>query len=80
MRSALFWAITQRAMVIPYRRFGTLYLPNFKGQESKKNNLDRLNVEPVGCPETSVKNYHYTPLNSKKSADLTRILIHSATN
>jgi hypothetical protein len=26
MRSVLFWDITQRTVVIPYRRFGTTYL------------------------------------------------------
>jgi len=25
MRTALFWVITQRVVVIPYRRFGTTY-------------------------------------------------------
>jgi hypothetical protein len=39
MRSAFFWDITQRRMVILYRRFGTTYWshlpigPIFKGQE-----------------------------------------------
>jgi len=28
MRTALFWAIVQRIVVIPYRRFGTTYLPH----------------------------------------------------
>jgi hypothetical protein len=33
MRSALFWDITQRRVVILYRRFGTTYRPHFKGQD-----------------------------------------------
>ena len=36
-RTALFWIITQRIVVIPSRRFGTTYGPIFKGQESKKD-------------------------------------------
>jgi len=32
MSSALFWDITQRVVVIPYRRFATRYGPIFKGQ------------------------------------------------
>jgi hypothetical protein len=36
LRTALFWVITQRVMVIPYRRFGTTCLLQLKGQESKK--------------------------------------------
>jgi len=30
LRTALFWVITQRVAVIPYRRFGTTYLYHFK--------------------------------------------------
>jgi hypothetical protein len=47
LRTVLFWAITERVVTIPYRRFGTAYRyqlivsrihigPNFKGQEYKK--------------------------------------------
>jgi len=38
LRTALFWAVTQRVMVIPYRRFGTTYRSHFHAsgfQESK---------------------------------------------
>ena len=35
-RAAFFWVITQRAMTISYRRFGTSCRSHFKGQESKK--------------------------------------------
>jgi len=38
MRTALFWAVTQRALVIPYRRFDSI----FKGQESPEDGTDRL--------------------------------------
>jgi len=41
MRTALFWVITLRIVVILYLRFGTI----------KK--------EPIGCPETSVRNDYY---------------------
>ena len=37
LRFALFWHIRQRRVVIPYRRFGTTYPPQF--QESKRNSL-----------------------------------------
>ena len=42
MRSALFWDITQCTAAIPYRDFGTT----------------SLKAGAVGCPETSVCNYH----------------------
>ena len=47
-RSALYWNINQRIVVIPYRRFGTSWIswPLKMGQ--------------IGCPETSERNYHYT--------------------
>jgi hypothetical protein len=38
MRAVLFWFITQRIVVIPYRRFGTTY----RSLESPENVSDRL--------------------------------------
>lgn len=38
---SFFWEITQRRVVITYRRFGAT-----------------LKMEPISCPETSVRNYH----------------------
>jgi hypothetical protein len=53
MRTALFWDITQRVLVVPYRRFGTTY-------QSHLQDSWHLRMEPVGCPETSVRNYHHS--------------------
>ena len=54
VRTALFWAITQRIVVIPYRRFGTTHRSLLQGWRK---------VHPwrwdIVCPETSVRNYHY---------------------
>jgi len=70
--AALFWAITQRLVVIPYRRCGTTYrshLPVSRIQEERKIFfllfLDSwpLKKEPTGCPETCGRNYHYTLCN-----------------
>jgi hypothetical protein len=55
VRSVIIWDITQRKLVIPYRRFGTTYrfhLPRVK-------NL-LLKMEPIGCPETSAQDYNCT--------------------
>jgi hypothetical protein len=41
-----------------YFRFGTTYRSHFKDQESKKG--------PIGCPETSVRNYHYPLRNNSE--------------
>jgi len=32
MKTALFWVITHRVVVISYRRFGTTYRFHFRGQ------------------------------------------------
>jgi len=55
LRSALFWHCTQRMVVIPYRRI---------------LDLSTLGGGPIGCPETSVRNYHLRYVLSQKSADL----------
>jgi hypothetical protein len=47
MRTAFFWAITQRVVVISYRRFGTR----------------PLKMGPIGCPKISARIYHYTLRN-----------------
>jgi hypothetical protein len=63
-RSALFWDITQRQVVILYRRFGTTYRSPFKGQEAKEENTSwiswQLKMWPIRCPVTSVEDYHLT--------------------
>jgi hypothetical protein len=56
-RSALFWDITQRRVVIVYRLFGTTY------QSYLKKSRSPLKMGPIGCPETSVQNYRTTLLN-----------------
>jgi hypothetical protein len=55
--SALFWDIAQRWVVILYRRFGATYRSYLQGTSWP------LNMGPIGCPETSVQNYHSTLRN-----------------
>ena len=50
--TALSWVITQRVVVIPYRRFGTSFRHHLKRQPWP------LKMEPIGCPETSIRNWH----------------------
>jgi hypothetical protein len=52
---AFFWFITQRALVISYRRFGTTYRSRLQCPSK---------TGPIGCPETSVINYHYSLRNN----------------
>jgi len=61
LRTALFWAITQRVVVIPYQRLKTVYLSHLK-------------IGPIGCFETSVRNYHYSLRNcpEERSSHLLR--------
>ena len=60
-RTAPFWSVTQRMVVIPYRRFGTTYSSHHKGSSWI---LDIWIWGPIGCTETSVRNYHFSLRNS----------------
>jgi hypothetical protein len=37
MSTALFWVVRQRVVVIPYGRFGRIYLSHLQGSRIKKN-------------------------------------------
>jgi len=39
MRTALFWVITQRVVVISYRRFGTTYRYHPQGSRNQKKSF-----------------------------------------
>jgi hypothetical protein len=55
LKTAFFRVVTQRVVVIPYRSFGeyrSVYC------------LDALMMELIGCPETSVRNNHYSLRNN----------------
>jgi len=77
LRTALSWVITQRRVVIYYRRFGVIYRYHLQGSRIKKCFvLDSwpLKMGPIGCPETSVINYHYSLRNNpqERSSQLLR--------
>jgi hypothetical protein len=86
-RSALFWHITQCWVVVMYRRFGTTYrFPYSRVKKSKNSNFLtrnprtwttswRFKMGPIGCPETSVQNYHSTLRNIAQES---RAHLHSA--
>jgi hypothetical protein len=40
-------------------QFDVLYVYNDK----QFNRPRSLKMDPIGCPETSLRNYHYTPCN-----------------
>jgi len=42
-------------MVVSYRRFGTAHRSHLEGPSSPRNSSKMI---PIGCPETSVRNYH----------------------
>ena len=62
--SATLWTITQRVVVIYWRRFGTTYWSQLQGSIIRSV-LDSwpLQTGPTGCPQTSVWNYHYSLRN-----------------
>jgi hypothetical protein len=58
IRSALFCGITQRRVVIFYRRFGTTYQSHIQGSRSRISWPLKMGL--IRCAETSVKDYHST--------------------
>jgi len=58
IKTAFFWVITQRVVVVSYRRFGTTYHSHLQ--------VDSWLPEmgPIDCSETSVINYHYWLCNN----------------
>ena len=46
-RTALFWVITQRVVVIPYRRFGTTYRSHLQGSRVKNSLPLRREVDGI---------------------------------
>jgi hypothetical protein len=48
--------------VISYRRFGTTYRSHL--EEFKNPVPFALKLGPIGCPQTPVRNYHYSPRNN----------------
>jgi hypothetical protein len=61
----LFWIITQRVVVISYRRFGTTYRFRLKGSRIPPECWSLI-MGPIGCPESSERNYHYSLRNTSK--------------
>jgi hypothetical protein len=68
-RHALFWDITQRIVVIPYRPFRTTNQSHL--QVSRNPNFSILEDGSDRFPEMSVRNYHYSCAGSQKTADHT---------
>ena len=60
MRTAFLWAITQRVVVIAYRRFGTTCRSQLQGSTLKDILSWPLKMEPIYCAETSVRNCRYS--------------------
>jgi len=68
MRPAFFWNFTQSRLSAPYRGFGTSHRSHLHASWNPTRKpffLDSLPVKMglIGCPETSVRNYHYTLRN-----------------
>jgi len=49
MKSAIFWDVTQRMVVISYRRFGTTYPFHFQGKKfsALEDGTERLSLNSV---------------------------------
>jgi hypothetical protein len=55
-RTVFFWVITQRIVAISYRRCGATYRSHLQSCS--------LKIGPIRCPETSVRNCHYSLRNN----------------
>jgi hypothetical protein len=63
LKSALFWDVTQRVVLNPCRRFETIY--RFHLRRSRNPRISwSSNMWPIGCTETSIRNYYYTLRNT----------------
>jgi len=49
----------QRVVVISHRRSGTTYRSHLHTSRKEKKRTNTLKIRPIGCPETSVRNYNY---------------------
>ena len=58
-RPALLWDITQRIAAVPFRSFGTICRSHLQRSVNRRWIFSPLKVGAIGCPETSVRNYHY---------------------
>ena len=56
-RTAIFWVIKQRVLVIPHWRFGTTYPFHLHGSWIILRSLP-LKMAPIVCSEMSVRDYH----------------------
>jgi hypothetical protein len=66
-RSLLFWNVTQRRLVVSYRRFGTIYWYNLQGSTSTKIGVISSFTVPVTGPTVR---YSATRVNLKPDEDL----------
>ena len=57
-RSSLFWEVTQRGLVISYRRFEATCPSHLQGSSNQRSS------SWTACPETSVTNYRSTLCNN----------------
>ena len=74
LRTAFFWHITQRIVVIPYRHFRTTYRYQPQGSRIQKH-ITKHSWPLTGCPETFVRNCHYSSPNNPevRSSHLLRV-------
>ena len=95
MTSALLCDFTQRRMVVSYWRFGTTYRSHLRGLSNPRRMPEHLGTPcsryspwnalpskmgPIGCPETSVRNYHFRlrkiPKERRSHLNYTYILLY----
>jgi hypothetical protein len=75
MRYSLFWAVTQRRLVVTYRRFGTSSVPSPRVNSTRGIILWPLEMGPIACLITSITHYHSTLCKSPEERRSREILV-----
>jgi hypothetical protein len=66
MKTVFFWAVMQRVVINPYRRFGATYRSLLQGLIIQ--DLWPFKMRPIGCPETSARTCHYSLRNTPQKS------------
>jgi hypothetical protein len=72
--STLFCDITQRIVVVPDERFGKMYGSHL--QVSRTSYISwPLKMRPIVCPETPLRNFHYSLCNTFRRAQISLLRV-----
>jgi len=78
MRTAFCRVITQRVVINSYHLFAINYRPHLQGSRIEISlNFRHVKTETLGCPETSIINYHYSLRDNPDEKSSHRVWVSS---